>query len=157
MERLGLTCPLLHQPDIYWLGSLQLVQGSSDVSLCDVKRQAPEHDGLTLLLLPWLLPVVLLRVVSIRVVAFFRSIAVLSLPFSLLWTGSVPPVFPSIVAFDASLLTPAAHGVLSFLVSSLSPLTPALIVATVSAATLCATHPLISSHFNGCHEILKNL
>ena len=54
------------------------------VSLGDMERQAPEHDGLALLLLPGVSPVVLLGVVSVRVIAVFRAVAVaaLSLPLS---------------------------------------------------------------------------
>lgn len=52
-----------------------------------MRRQTPEHDGLTLLLLPRFPSVVLIRVVAIGVVPIFWPITVSSLPFPLLLVG----------------------------------------------------------------------
>lgn len=49
-----------------------------------MRRQTPEHDGLTLLVLPRFPSVVLVWVVAIRVVPIFWPVTVSSLPLSLL-------------------------------------------------------------------------
>lgn len=146
LQTTTLTCPLLHQPDVHRLGSLQLLKSSLDLKhrrgtfsgprftifkrghnpqcmfpiihintaygmlasirqlceaciissyinmwlgikrtysfLCDVEGQAPEHDGLALLL-PQLHLIILLLIIAIRLIAIFRPVTVVALSPSL--------------------------------------------------------------------------
>lgn len=124
------------------------------IFLCDVRRQTPEHDGLTLLVLPSFPSVVLVWVVAIGVVPIFWPVTVSSLPLPLLLVnGNIQHIIYFCISFSlypvscrgggtylwavsgsstivksiiSSLVTPAAH-VISLLVS-LSSVTPVGIV-----------------------------
>lgn len=50
--------------------------------LCDIEGQAPEHDGLALLL-PQLHLIILLLTIAIRLIAIFRPVTVVALSPSL--------------------------------------------------------------------------
>lgn len=72
-----------------WLNTIQIatVKHFSDFSiyicLCDVDRKTTKHDSLAFLFIGWVSPVVMLRVITVRVVTIIRTAAATPLPTSL--------------------------------------------------------------------------
>lgn len=94
-ETTAYTCFSFHQPHVCRLRAFKRLHCFSNIVLCDGDGKSTQYDGLAFSFITDVMPVVMLAIVTIRMVAIFRSVAVPSFTLPL-WTVIVPVVVISI-------------------------------------------------------------